>query len=709
MPRFGLTIQRKFLLLILLVGLFPAVLGVVMSTVIGRLSFARASGISLQARAQEIASRLGDWGLSRALTFQSLIALRGDDIDQIQHDLESLGEPDSPEFLESLESLGAVELMVVLYPDDTLDIRPLKSAFLTRNDLLEELENYAADFAKYRQANMIPGATQFGEFILDRGGREPELHFVVLGYLMPNRNLLFFLARGDTILSDIELPIGVALSDVFIYTGGTTDLTSSADPLGILSHARERFSETITAVPDWFNIWEREGGRIRWNVVGHAVIPGLMSLAEQGRAPSPWVVLVTHDMETFLDLQGPYVWFSVFAALGWALVLMGISVVAALRVVGPVKALRKQVEVIAAGNLDVRASVNTHDEIQDLAEAFNTMSVKLGESYRAARRFAEELEHKVEERTRDLALANRKLVQTEKHAAMGRLAANLAHEINNPLSIIKNYMSLLTKRLTRIPAEETQSELTLEHLRIINEEIDRIARIVRQLLDLHRPPEQKVQRTDIGALLSDIIALMESDLRDDKISVRCELEPDLPKPLVSPDLMRQVFINLLRNAQDAMQEGGELTVKSESRNQVNMPTGIWVDEQGREVAPDEVGHSKNVRFVWDQEEGQPVVAISISDTGSGIEPEHLRQIFDPFFTTKPPDRGTGLGLSVSYGIVQMYAGSIEVRSEPNKGTTMIVTLPVDPPKSVQQGPGEDPGGEKSRSAGPPASVSPVLG
>jgi signal transduction histidine kinase len=130
--------------------------------------------------------------------------------------------------------------------------------------------------------------------------------------------------------------------------------------------------------------------------------------------------------------------------------------------------------------------------------------------------------------------------------------------------------------------------------------------------------------------------------------VTCEIQPDLPQPLVSPDLIRQVFINMLRNSQDALEAGGELKIKGESKME------------------------------YDGEGYRHVVCVTISDTGSGIKKEHLGHVFDPFFTTKSSDKGTGLGLSVSYGIIQMYQGSIDVQSEEGKGTTVIVTLPVEP-------------------------------
>ena len=168
---------------------------------------------------------------------------------------------------------------------------------------------------------------------------------------------------------------------------------------------------------------------------------------------------------------------------------------------------------------------------------------------------ATELERKVEERTRELEHANRKLIQTEKYFATGRMAGNLAHEINNPLGIIKNYLRLVENGLRAAVERGEPAAADLAHFQTINEEIDRIARLVHQMLNLHRPEEEAVKPIDVNALLDDILALMEQDLKHQHIRVARELAPVLPCPLGSPDLARQLLINLLRNAQDAM-EGG---------------------------------------------------------------------------------------------------------------------------------------------------------
>lgn len=258
---------------------------------------------------------------------------------------------------------------------------------------------------------------------------------------------------------------------------------------------------------------------------------------------------------------------------------------------------------------------------------------------------AQELERKVEERTQELQKANRKLIQTEKYFATGRLAGNLAHEINNPLNIIKNYLQLVRSNLIKAGGGRRRTDPNLDHLQIIDEETNRIARLVRKMLDLHRPVEEKVQPVDINAIIEEILALTRQTLEHSNIQVETDLNPNLPTPTASPDLIRQLFINLIRNAQDAIDHDGRIVIR----------TALFTQ--------------------WDDEDPIDFIRTQIEDTGVGIPPEDLAKIFDPFFTTKPNEQGTGLGLCVSYSIVQVYRGTIEVESEPGKGTRVTVMLP----------------------------------
>jgi signal transduction histidine kinase len=265
--------------------------------------------------------------------------------------------------------------------------------------------------------------------------------------------------------------------------------------------------------------------------------------------------------------------------------------------------------------------------------------------YGRVRRFAEDLEAEVRRRTAQLRLTQDKLVQTEKLAASGQLAAGIAHEINNPLGIIKNYMRLTLDRLRTVsPAEG--AALAKQNLGIIEEELNRIARIVRNLLDLYHPREESPVATDLHDLLNRVLELYEPHWKKKKgIEVVRRLAPQLPPLMISGDRIRQVFINLLRNAEDAMENGGTVTLTT----RLEPASADWEEDR---------------------------MVIEVEDTGSGIPREALPRVFDPFYTTKKGGAGTGLGLSVSYGIVRSYGGTIEIASEPGHGTHVTVALPI---------------------------------
>jgi two-component system NtrC family sensor kinase len=331
-----------------------------------------------------------------------------------------------------------------------------------------------------------------------------------------------------------------------------------------------------------------------------------------------------------------------------------------------------------------------------LLQIADTIAVAIEHSrlYTQVSRFAEELEARVIDRTRDLERAQQKLLQTEKFAAVGKLAANLAHEINNPLGIIKNYLHILKRQLSQPPIEDhvspngssvrtparagggeaasnaSQDPTQLaavghpppgkpgryvQHLEIIKEEIERIARIVRSLLDFSRPaPEQNIP-VNINDEIREVLNLMARGLEKKNISLRLDLEPDISLIVASPDSIRQIFMNLFRNAEDAMDHGGELRVKT------------FQETVGEDRYLSYGGGGKSVKVV-----------ACVEDTGCGIAREHLDKIFDPFFTTKRGEKnGTGLGLSVTLGIVQSLGGTIEIESEVGKGTTAKVTIPVE--------------------------------
>lgn len=231
---------------------------------------------------------------------------------------------------------------------------------------------------------------------------------------------------------------------------------------------------------------------------------------------------------------------------------------------------------------------------------------------------------------RSLREAQAQLVHSEKLAAMGRLSATIAHEVNNPLGIIKNYLHLLK---TQAPIDGD----SLESLSIVSDEVNRIADIVRRLLDFHRPASPGLQDFDLWQVLDDCLKLLKKTHAHQNVEV-CLPEHRVPVPVrANAEELKQVFLNLFMNALDAMPGGGTLSVRIIPRR-----------------------HS---------------VLAQVRDTGSGIAPEHLPHIFEPFFTTKAEGQGTGLGLYVCYGIVQRHGGRIAVNNHPEGGAVFTVRLP----------------------------------
>jgi two-component system, NtrC family, sensor kinase len=234
-----------------------------------------------------------------------------------------------------------------------------------------------------------------------------------------------------------------------------------------------------------------------------------------------------------------------------------------------------------------------------------------------------------EDITEKISLQQR-LMTSEKLASIGLLSAGVAHEINTPLTGISSYIQMLQKKLT-----DTHYAQLLEK---VEAQTDRVARIIKNLLAFARnPSDTSFHRVNIKESLEEILSLIDYKLKNMNIRLELELNP-IPPIQAQGERLQQVFINIIINALDAMPQGGTL--------------GIRLTGAGDQAV------------------------VRISDTGTGIKPEHLAHIFDPFFTTKGIGKGTGLGLSISYAIIKEHEGHIEVESEVGKGSVFIITLPA---------------------------------
>jgi len=289
---------------------------------------------------------------------------------------------------------------------------------------------------------------------------------------------------------------------------------------------------------------------------------------------------------------------------------------------------------IAEGDLSIELSSKSKDEIGRLAQSFNHMLMRLKQARKELEDYGRVLEEKVEERTRELTQMQDHLIQSEKLASMGQLSASIAHEVNNPLSGALIYNQLIAKKISR---GDFDREAILNYLSKMEHELSRSTKLIRSLLDFSVQSEPKFKEVNVNEVLNRALELGIHAGSKENTRVEKDLQP-LPTFMVDPDQLEQVFVNLIMNALQAMPAGGKLTLRT---------------------------------FLENRE-----LKIAVRDTGCGIPPENLTKIFTPFFSTKKEVKGVGLGLSVSYGIIQGLKGRIEVESKVGEGTTFTVCLPI---------------------------------
>ena len=298
----------------------------------------------------------------------------------------------------------------------------------------------------------------------------------------------------------------------------------------------------------------------------------------------------------------------------------------------PIKELIERIRAIGGGQWEKRIDIRGKNEISSLALEFNQMCERLQDLYGRL----------VKEQQERLNL-ERNLRQSDKLASVGQLAAGLAHEIGTPLNIIGGRAEFLLRR-SRSPEEIS------DNLQIIRSQIDRIAGIVRQLLEFSRRREPAFRSVELPFLLNKVTGLLEHKIVEKKVKVEINIDEALPPIQADPDQLQQVFINLFLNSLHALESGGTIKIGATSLHEGDA----------------------NGDFAMTRQK----LRIEFEDNGAGIPAEHLSQVFDPFFTTKDVGEGTGLGLSVSYGIVKDHGGEIRVDSKSGQFTRFTIVLPV---------------------------------
>jgi hypothetical protein len=341
--------------------------------------------------------------------------------------------------------------------------------------------------------------------------------------------------------------------------------------------------------------------------------------------------------------------------------------------VKPVKDLVRLTQKISEGDFSQRIEETSKNEIGQLIGSFNRMIEKLKENQESLENYLESLESA----NKQLKQAQEELIRTEKLASIGRFAAGVAHEVGSPLGAILGYTGILKK-------EGMDHKESKDYLKRIEKEIERINKIVRELLDFARPSKLEIRDVAINKIIDSTLSLLLYQKNFKDIRTQLDLQPDLPLIKGDESQLSQVFLNIILNAIDAMPDGGHLQIKTEGhviqdlygdRLQRIYPTRRRSDpkesDYSRMRRPDPLSASFT-KF----SKGDRLVKVRISDTGNGIKKEDLENIFDPFFTTKTPDKGTGLGLSVSLKIVESLGGEIRVESEVGKGTSFEVYFPA---------------------------------
>jgi signal transduction histidine kinase len=335
-------------------------------------------------------------------------------------------------------------------------------------------------------------------------------------------------------------------------------------------------------------------------------------------------------MKTQMDAQSFYAELTTFrdkillANLLLALILIGLAVFYSRQITTPLHQLIKAVQNISQGDLNNRIELRSNDEIGILANEFELMRQRLQESY-------QDMENKIRKRTEELQGAQTQITHQEKMASLGLMAAGIAHEIGNPLTSISSMAQVIRRK--------TGDEKTIEYVNNILKNIDRISRIVRELVDFSKPSSQKAALSDINDLVNSAVGIVKYDRRSKNINYILNLGQQIPRTVVVADHLLQVFLNILINAVDASEGFG---------NDIEVSTSMT---DGR-------------------------IEVEIQDQGIGIPEDKLNTIFEPFYTTKEVGKGTGLGLTVSYGLVQKMNGEIQVESTLKKGSRFRVIIPI---------------------------------
>jgi two-component system NtrC family sensor kinase len=323
------------------------------------------------------------------------------------------------------------------------------------------------------------------------------------------------------------------------------------------------------------------------------------------------------------------------------LAIVFIATVVYIMVHRPISLLEIGTGRLAKGELDYRINMRRKDELGNLALSINDMAINLNRADTELRNWSKLLEKRVEEKSAELEEVNKELLQIEKMASLGKMAASVAHELNNPLAGILTFAKLLIKKIKNKSSHHFEKDNFIEKLEHIRSESMRCGNIVRNLLTFARGSATNFHECILKDIIERALKIVNHHIELAKITVNQRISIQPETIICDPDQLLQAFVALMVNAVEAMPDGGKLEITAEH---------------------------------LDQDADR--VIIQIKDTGVGIPEEVKDNILEPFFTTKKDQNGVGLGLSVVYGIIQRHHGKIWLQSQRDKGTTFFIELPV---------------------------------
>ncbi|MFO0699201.1 MAG: ATP-binding protein [Nitrospira sp.] len=456
----------------------------------------------------------------------------------------------------------------------------------------------------------------------------------------------------EGLIHDIrEIRPGILRLSVFAITPASSALLVSTDPKSLPQTLDPQEQATIADERSVMRLEESLGERA-WRITAPIVIDGTVIGALRG----------LFSVKEYDDLIKQEIELAKAIGIG-VVVVTALTFLLLIRVTihRPIHQLLSAMRRVETGDLSSQAPTSGPSDIQELAAQFNRMLSRV----RAAgtekdrlleeiRCFNETLQKRVTEATDELQQANLELVEarltverSQRLAALGELSATVAHELGNPLNALSGHLQMLTHAV--------DSSSRQRHLAVIRSEVDRMVAIIKQVLEQTRV-QLGSTRVDPNRTIREVLTLLSPGLPRQRVTVKTELQADLPPVAADPRALHGLVFNLVTNAVQAMPSGGELTIRTHAACGKELPGTVIVNDE-------------------DHRNGT-AVRMTVADTGNGIPKEHLSRIFQPFFTTRQDQGGTGLGLAICHRVVTDSGGRLAVKSEVGQGTEFTVDLPI---------------------------------